>query len=243
VTIRPPTVVIAGRRRVLDRLQRQDARSFAWPAAPALREAAPVTRDWSVRAVLDQGSEGACVGFGWAHESLANPVPCPWVDAAYARRIYRDAQRLDQWPGDAYEGTSVLAGAKAAIALGLITSYRWCSGLDEILRAISHHGPVVAGIRWHRGMADPGPTGRIRPTGPVLGGHCVAITAIDIDAHTVSGPNSWGYAWGHHGHYTLSWDDLEALLPGGDFCVPQLRADPGPPAPPAPKPRRRWWPF
>jgi hypothetical protein len=61
---------------------------------------------------LDQGKEGACVGFAWSHELAAYPVRVE-VDDEFARsKIYAEAQKIDEWPGEAYHGTSVLAGAK-----------------------------------------------------------------------------------------------------------------------------------
>ena len=44
------------------------------------------------------------------------------LDNDFARGIYKQAQTLDEWPGDDYEGTSVLAGAKAVQAEGYMAS-------------------------------------------------------------------------------------------------------------------------
>ena len=52
----------------------------------------------------DQGKEGACVGFACSRMmSLLNRrrYEAPW--------LYREAQRVDDWPGEDYSGTSVRA--------------------------------------------------------------------------------------------------------------------------------------
>jgi hypothetical protein len=54
----------------------------------------------------DQGSEGACVGFGISR-MMTHLNGGKLYDA---RWIYREAQKVDEWPGEAYEGTSVRAG-------------------------------------------------------------------------------------------------------------------------------------
>jgi hypothetical protein len=53
----------------------------------------------------DQGNEGACVGFSSSRMmSLLNRKR---YDAAW---LYHEAQRIDEWPGEDYDGTSVRAG-------------------------------------------------------------------------------------------------------------------------------------
>ncbi len=89
----------------------------------------------------DQGSEGACVGFGASRMmSLLNRA---YYDA---RWLYKRAQEVDYWPGEDYEGTSVDAAmqilyseghktpkwAEPRIAQG-VKGYRWTSSVDEIV--------------------------------------------------------------------------------------------------------------
>ncbi len=225
----------------LDRLVERDERNLGFPIGEVVPEAIRA-RTWSCAPRLDQGQEGACVGFAWAHELAAQPQVVKGTDAQFAReRLYWEAQRIDPWPGGsypgatpAYEGTSVLAGAKAVAALGLIREYRWAFTTDDILRAISHEGPVVMGSVWYRSMFRPRPSGllEVDPSSGVAGGHAWLLRGQRFRTPLRGEPrsagtelvrirNSWGPAWGHAGDAFLRLEDLEHLLTtDGDACVP-----------------------
>lgn len=203
---------------------------------------------------LDQGQEGACVEFAWVHEFLAAPalVPLP-VGQEITRQhaIYWPAQRDDYWPGGSYpgaspfyEGTSVLAGAKRAKALGFIESYFWAFGIQQVILAIGRKGPSVLGLDWLEGMFRPDADGWIRATGAVAGGHAILAKGIrlfwlpgttaaqkrssgwfahlDLDRSYVILHNSWGPTWGPlGGDCKISVRDLDLLLQrNGECCVP-----------------------
>lgn len=213
--------------RRLDRIPEFDARSRLHPirtlgavaAAPA-----PRSYTWRGYSVLDQGQDGACVGFGWAHELMARPVVIKGVTADTARAIYHLAQTLDDVPGENYDGTSVLAGAKAVQQKGFLPEYRWGFNLDDLVLTLGYHGPVVLGLNWYTGMLDVDADGRLHVTGQVEGGHCVLADSVRVSARTISGPNSWGYDWGINGRWTMSWDDIGRLLDeDGEQCVPVRR--------------------
>lgn len=211
--------------RTLDRIPFFDPRSKAFPIRTLLDITQPRSYSWSVGITLDQGVEGACVGYAWAHEAAARPV-IRNTNAATARNIYTRAQQLDQWPGQApaYEGTSVLAGAKAAKEFKLLESYRWAFTLRDALAAISRHGPAVLGINWHSGMWDVDERGFIHATGAVVGGHAILARGVNVRNKTVTLRNSWGPNWGRNGDALISWDDLGKLLADdGECCVPVVR--------------------
>lgn len=95
----------------------------------------------------DQGSEGACVGFASSRcMSLLNRRRYD------ARWLYREAQQVDEWPGEDYDGTSVRAamdvlrkqghrevraGETGAVdhAAGILEN-RWARSADEVLAAL-----------------------------------------------------------------------------------------------------------
>lgn len=212
----------------LDRLLDFDPRSRNYPVATLLGDAPPRSYTWAVPGgagqVLDQGREGACVGFAWAAERAARPVARPTTDAD-ALEVYRHAQTLDPWPGEApaYHGTSVLAGAQAAQAKGWLRSYRWAFGLDDVLRTVGRLGPVVLGIPWYSSMYD-APGGKITVSGTVVGGHAILARGVSVKRETVLLRNSWGPRYGRDGDAEITWADLDRLLrQGGEACVPILR--------------------
>ena len=166
--------------RIFDRIPRFDRRSRRYAARDAFWPwTRRKTRNWSCYVTLDQGREGACVGFGCAHEAAATPVIVPDITAKVAKAIYQRAKQLDQWPGEAYEGTSVLAGMKAGKEKGWWKEYRWAFSERELALSIGYLGPCVLGVNWYEGMSEPDENGRIRPTGSLLGGHAILCSGYD----------------------------------------------------------------
>lgn len=210
-----------------------DERSRAYPIRAIVDTRVLRGYTWSCIPRLDQGYEGACVGFAWSHELAAKPKKVLNVTDDYARNIYHDAQKIDEWPGGAYpgaspfyEGTSVLAGAKVVRERGAMEQYRWCFNLTDLLVAIGYTGPVVLGINWYEGMFNPDSKGFIHPTGSIAGGHAIIANGVSIRNKLVKLHNSWGEDWGINGECYISWDDIERLLhEQGEACVPLKRKD------------------
>lgn len=223
MTTLPVFEPVPGQARVLGRREEWDARSCAYPVSMVLPALAPLrSYTWSCPVWLDQGQEGACVAFGWAHELAARPVPLP-VSYNLAMAYYRRMQQVDGFPDDE-PGTSVIAGARTMKEAGYIGEYRWANSLDDVLRTLGYRGPVVLGLGWTEGMFYPDKDGTIRATGPVLGGHCVAATAVDMRNRRVCIHQSWGQSHGVRGNVWLSFDDLaDRLADRGEACVPLLR--------------------
>jgi hypothetical protein len=125
--------------------------------------------------VLDQGQEGACVGFACANEAAATPVRVKGVTNATAFAIYRRAQRLDEWPGEQYSGTSVLAGCLAGREQGLWSGFNWAFSAEELAAGIVGQGPAIIGVEWREGSYDTDAAGVLRPSGSIVGGHALAV--------------------------------------------------------------------
>jgi hypothetical protein len=208
-----------------DRLVEFDERSRLFPIRALLGPGQPRSYTWSLpRGPLDQGREGACVGFAWAGEAAARPVVELDITDDVARSIYHEAQTLDEWQGEDYDGTSVLAGAKTMRRRGYITEYRWAFGLDDVLATVSRFGPVVFGLNWHADMMAPDVGGYLHPSGGVVGGHAILCNGVSVRQRHVIVTNSWGADWGLSGRARIGWDDLAALLADdGEACVPVRR--------------------
>ena len=83
--------------------------------------------DWQVP-VLDQGTEGACTGFGLAtvvHYLLRKRRVVPDVEAVSPRMLYDMARRYDEWPGEKYEGSSARGAMKGWHKHGVCSEKHW----------------------------------------------------------------------------------------------------------------------
>lgn len=223
--------------RTFDRLQQFDERSRKFGIAEVVTAVEPRKRYWTPGTVLDQGREGACVGFGWTTELISSPFPfkvTPDKGDEYALGIYHRAQELDEWDGEDYSGTSVLAGAKVLKERGYIQNYRWAFGVEQVRDAVISEGPVVLGIEWRDGMYETRPSGLVVVDGPVVGGHCITLTGYNPRAKLKGEPgyhegfrwkNSWGLDYGVNGLGFIKIEDLDTLLKaGGEACVPMQRS-------------------
>jgi hypothetical protein len=207
----------------LGRIPQPDARNAQYPLSAVLSSAPLVQKTWGLRGRLDQGQEGSCVGHGWAHRVNAEPHRHNLTHED-ALTFYHQAQKLDAWPGEDYEGTSVLAGAQAVKRDGYLNVYRWARTLDEILLALAHEGPVVAGTPWLQDMFTPDAGGFLRVSGGVAGGHCWLLRGVDPLHERVRMSNSWGSSWGLKGDAWFTFADLQKLVDAGsEWCVPTER--------------------
>ena len=240
--------MIENRLPIVDRLVEFDERSRNYRAVEGLEDKPFRSYTWSCDVYNDQGYEGACVGYAWSHELSARPAVYR-VDDNFAKAIYYRARHLDPWPGEDYDGTSVLAGIKAVMEvlnernLPLYGEYRWGFGIQDVLRMIGYSGPVVLGINWYMDMYYPDrETGFITPSGELAGGHAILANGIkvvkkdpflpypvtwdnlDLDKSHVRLHNSWGTSYGMGGDAFVTVRDLAALLhDDGEACIPTLR--------------------
>ena len=204
----------------LDRVEQFDEASRNYALRMAKGQRRRRSYKWRCDKWLNQGTEGACVGFSIGHELAAHPAPVKRIGPKYCRKkLYWEAQRRDPWPGGAYpgarphyEGTSLLDGVKVAKQLGWMEEYRWTFSFHAFLLGIGYHGPAVIGISWYEDMYEPDDDGFIWPSGEKIGGHCILANGVDVRERTVTLHNSWGKGWGVQGECKVHWDDMEALL-------------------------------
>ena len=207
----------------LGRRPAPDERDHAYPMALAVpRTTTRTRRYWNASGWWgDQGRKPQCVGYAWTHWLEDGPVthdaPVPIVDPGW---LYREAQLVDEWPGEDYDGTSVRAGAKVLQAKGLVGNYLWAESLRDVELALLESGPVVVGTAWYESMFEPDRSGRISIGGGVVGGHAYLLDGVNSARRSIRLKNSWGRTWGRRGFATLSFDDLARLLAeDGEACL------------------------
>jgi hypothetical protein len=231
----------------LDRLPEFDERSRGYAAVDVAPSTELRSKSWPLRWGLDQGSEGACTNFALAHNRLGSPAPKRLGDTVAsieerAFKLYARSKQLDSWPGEDYDGTSTLAAAKAWREAGLLGSFRWAFGIDDMLITVAQLGAVVVATDWLSGMYDPGRSGLLDVSGAYVGGHAYDCTGLILNPERSSvwkatgvkgeplffGPNSWGprrqpngpttgRPWGHDGYWAMRASDMERLLKGVQY--------------------------
>ena len=211
--------------RVFDRRPEFDERSRVFPIRALVEDKPPRSYTWGCPVRLDQGSEGACVGFAWTQELAARPKTHGLVTDDLARSVYHEAQLVDPWEDTPpAEGTSVLAGAKTMQAHGYLGEYRWCFSVDDLKLAVGYAGPVVLGIWWWTEMFDVDGGGYVHPHGSREGGHAILCNGYSVSERRFKLTNSWGTGWGRNGECYVVEDDMKyLLLDEGEACVPTVR--------------------
>jgi hypothetical protein len=189
------------------------------------------TRMWLAGPILDQGGDPHCVEYSIRQMLGTSPIRNKWAKAQKPNGwLYSEAQKIDEWPGEAYDGTSVRAGFKILLSLGLIKSYGWAWTSQEVAAWVLHKGPMVVGTDWYSGMSVPTSylgAYFLRPLGSWQGGHAWAINGCDLRKPCPDGTvgafrmvNSWGRGWADEGVAWVSLGDMQRLLSQyGEACT------------------------
>ena len=212
--------------RKFGRLIHFDRRSRKYPIRALIDPIAkPRSYTWFCGIVLDQGNEPSCTGNAVCHEASARPVEVLGITEKIALAVYRRAQQLDEWPGENYEGSSVLGAMKAGTERGWYKEYRWAFGEEDLALAIGHHGPAVLGINWYAAMSEPDKNGLIKTSGSLQGGHAILCNGYNVKTKLYRLHNSWGPNWGINGECFILAADMAKLLKNkGEACIPVVRS-------------------
>ncbi len=211
------------------RIEAPDSRDRAFMMSAVIPEAPQRTsRYWNSSGWWgNQGPHPYCVGFSWAHWVEDGPVTHKGMAPVVPpEEIYSEAQKIDEWPGEDYEGTSVRAGAKYLQSKGTISEYRWAWDVQTIADAILTKGPVVVGTNWYYDMFEPDEKGIIKVGGQIVGGHAYLLNGVNTKKQLFRIKNSWGRNWGKKGHAYISFDDMAQLIAAqGEACLAIEHAD------------------
>lgn len=204
--------------RSLGRLPAPDARDRRFPLSLITPKVVAVqTRYWRCGSVLDQGDTSQCVAYAWSQFLQSEPTMTQLPSSSYPAELYHSAQLLDEFAGEDYDGTSVRGGVKALQEQGRIASYLWSRRADEVRRFVLSQGIVVMGTDWYSSMFEPERTNNfLIPRGSIEGGHAWLITGYSQQRAAFRMCNSWGVAWGDHGHAWIRLTDLDKLLKPAD---------------------------
>lgn len=196
-----------------------DDRDRLYPMRSLFGAVPPVlTRHHRTGPVLDQGNTSQCVGY--AFRQLLNTAPVMQQGGPSATDIYREAQRIDEWPGEQYDGTSVRAGAKVLHAEGYLSAYHWATRAEDVRDYILTSGPVVVGTDWLTDMFTPDKDGYLPVSGSFVGGHAYVLCGYSTGRSAFRIINSWGKGFGQAGRAWIRFDDFARLLSSnGEACA------------------------
>jgi hypothetical protein len=219
-----PETVVEGKR--LGRHINHDPRSRNFAATTSNKLVS--VRHQSIGLPLNQGDIGSCTAnalVGFLNTKPNVPAHGPWTEKGAVRLYGRETADEGQPYPPNDPGGSGLAVCKAAVELGMISSYRHAFSLEDALSALVD-GSVITGVNWYQNFDTPsaGPKGYgslISIAGSVRGGHEFLVDEIDVEDKLVGCMNSWGPTFGLGGRFYMTWDTWGTLLAQqGDVTIP-----------------------
>lgn len=196
------------RDRGLGRHRHNDPRDFLHLARPHLvkvkRHVEPYPM-YKIGDILNQGSEGTCVGHACGAWHNSRPVGFrSQVDHPYCVDWYVEATKIDPFPkndGNLSSGTTVRAGLRIALERGFAKEFVSIATVEEFDAWMgSGFGGVIVGSSWLRSMDDVKDNGftPVDLTSGERGGHAYFFFGKDKQKRRWY-QNSWGPRYGLDG--------------------------------------------
>jgi hypothetical protein len=201
----------------LGRIKKDDPGDLRFLMPKRRLEAKKITsRLWVCNRILDQGSTPMCVGY--ATWNYLDSFPVHNTPKESPAEIYDQARKLDEIPGEDYEGTTTRGAMKFLQQKGYIGAYNWAFDCEAIIDHVLAVGPVIVGTDWYDRMFTP-EKGYIRVGGQVAGGHEWLIVGANRERKNPDKTlgacrmvNSWGRDWSEGGRAWISFQDLDYLI-------------------------------
>ena len=186
----------------------------------------------------DTGPEGTTVGFSIAYAlQAAVKVKTNESVKLSPRGIYVLAKKYDEWPGEDYEGTSVVGGLEAVREIGAylekdwpygskskpktarkpsykISAYSELKGIEQILNALREKKVIVAAIQVTDDFDKTDTDGKVTIKLPLksIGAKTISIVGYNEETAEFKFANDWGTAWGNGGFGLIKDTDLSRIM-------------------------------
>src|SRR5688572_10711182 len=208
------------------RLPSADPRNENFPAANALKLAGPSSRALAAAMKVtldlrwhgDQGDSSSCVGYT-GHAMLSTAPRRIGKSKLAPKMIYQGAQLYDEWPGEGYDGTSILGLLKFLVDYQPakdVQSYYWVRKVEEISQwfRTPHRTAVPIGTNWYTSMYRTSKEGIVQVKGVLSGGHAYTGIGDDLKRGLYLFQNSWELSWSPlpRCRFWLSAENFQRLL-------------------------------
>jgi len=190
-------------------------------------------------AILNQGSEGACTGFGLT--AVINKLNQDRGSSVRVsmRMLYEMAKKFDRWPGEEYSGSSCRGAIKGWYSMGVCADdlwpykansqdthltvarakdarsntigayYRLRKNIVDMHAALNEVGAIYVSADVHTGWSKSAVVDGVIEQQEEILGGH-AFAIVGYDEESFWVQNSWGRDWGHEGLAHWSYEDWQA---------------------------------